>query len=73
METPLNIRQVIGPMVRMQGIAVGSRTGLEALCRAMVLHQIRPVVDSVFPLARSADAFRHLQSGAHVGKIVISV
>ena len=72
-ETPLNIRQLIGPMVRMQGIVVGSRAGLEALGRAMVLHRIRPVVDAVFPLERSADAFRHLQSGAHVGKIVISL
>lgn len=72
-ETPLNIRQLIGPMVRLQGIVVGSRAGLEALIRAMVLHDIKPVIDSTFELARVADAFRHMERGAHVGKIVITL
>ena len=73
LETRLNVRQLIGPMVRMQGIVVGSRTGLEALGRTMSLHRIRPVIDSTFPLERCAEAFRHLERGAHVGKIVISL
>ena len=43
----------------------------EAMNRAIDLHRLRPVVDSVFPLDRAAEAFRHLESGAHFGKIVI--
>jgi NADPH:quinone reductase-like Zn-dependent oxidoreductase len=70
-ETPLNIRQLIGPMVRVQGVVVGSRKGMESMCRAMALHRIRPVIDSTFPLERAADAFRHLAKSAHIGKIVI--
>jgi len=34
---------------------------------------IRPVIDSVFPLERAADAHRRMESGAHVGKIVLEV
>ena len=41
-------------MLRMQGIVVGSRSGLEALIRAMSLHNIRPLIDSVFALGRAA-------------------
>lgn len=34
---------------------------------------IKPVIDSVFPLAGAADAHRRLDSGKHVGKIVLIV
>jgi NADPH2:quinone reductase len=33
--------------------------------------QIRPIVDSVFPLERAADAHRLMESGRHTGKIVL--
>ena len=35
--------------------------------------RMAPVIDSVFPLARAADAHRRLESGAHVGKVVLVV
>jgi putative PIG3 family NAD(P)H quinone oxidoreductase len=34
---------------------------------------IAPVIDRVFPLARAADAHRRMESGDHVGKIVLAV
>jgi NADPH:quinone reductase len=34
---------------------------------------IRPVIDSTFPLERVGDAHRRMDSGDHVGKIVLSV
>ncbi len=34
---------------------------------------IRPVIDSAFPLAAAADAHRRMESGAHVGKIVLTI
>lgn len=73
LETRLNVRQLIGPMVRMQGMVVGSRAGLEALGRAMTLHRIRPIIDSVFSMACCADAFHHLERDAHAGKIIITL
>ena len=70
-EIPL--RAVIGPMIRIQGIAVGSRARFEAMNRAIAHHKLKPVVDSTFPLAKAADAFRHMEQGRHFGKIVVSI
>ena len=70
-EIPL--RAMIGPMIRMQGIAVGSRARFEAMNRAITQHKLKPVVDSTFPLDRAADAFRHMEQGKHFGKIVVNL
>jgi putative PIG3 family NAD(P)H quinone oxidoreductase len=35
--------------------------------------RIRPIIDSVFPLEAAADAHRRIDTGAHVGKIVLAV
>lgn len=59
--------------IRIQGIYVGSRAMFEAMNRAMELHGIRPVIDRVFPFDQVRQAFRHLESGAHVGKVVITM
>ena len=59
--------------IRLQGLAVGSRDALEAMMRAMTLHQIKPVVDRVFPLAEAGAAFEHLAAGRHFGKICIEL
>ena len=70
-EIPL--RAMIGPMIRMQGIAVGSRARFEAMNRAITQHKLKPVVDSTFPLDRAADAFRRMEQGRHFGKIVVNL
>jgi putative PIG3 family NAD(P)H quinone oxidoreductase len=35
--------------------------------------KLRPVIDSVFPLAEAAEAHRRMESGDHIGKIVLQV
>jgi putative PIG3 family NAD(P)H quinone oxidoreductase len=35
--------------------------------------RLRPVIDSVFPLSRAAEAHARMESGEHVGKIVLEV
>jgi putative PIG3 family NAD(P)H quinone oxidoreductase len=39
----------------------------------VVAGRLKPVVDSVFPLEQAADAHRRMESGEHVGKIVLEV
>ena len=57
--------------VRIQGIYVGSRAMFAAMNRAIELHRLRPVIDRVFPFNQAREAFAHLESQAHFGKIVI--
>jgi NADPH:quinone reductase-like Zn-dependent oxidoreductase len=35
--------------------------------------QLRPVVDSAFPIQQAADAHRLMESGRHTGKIVLQM
>lgn len=62
---------LIGNNARLQGLSVGSRSMFEAMCRAIELHQIRPVVDKVFPWTEARAAFQAMQGGEHFGKIVL--
>jgi NADPH:quinone reductase-like Zn-dependent oxidoreductase len=57
--------------VRISGIYVGSRDMFEAMNRAIALALLRPLIDRVFSFDQTLDAFRHLESAAHFGKIVI--
>jgi NADPH:quinone reductase-like Zn-dependent oxidoreductase len=41
--------------------------------RAITTHGLRPVIDSVFGLKDAADAFRHLKSGRHFGKVAVTL
>jgi NADPH:quinone reductase-like Zn-dependent oxidoreductase len=45
----------------------------EAMNRAIELAKLKPVVDRVFPFSQAVDALKHMESGAHFGKIVIRV
>ena len=72
-EATISVKSLLGPFIRVQGIAVGSRLQFEAMVRAIDYHGIKPVIDSSFLLENVADAFRHLKSGKHVGKIVIEI
>ena len=58
---------------RIQGILVGSREMFEAMNRAMAVNNVHPVIDRVFPFDHAPDAYRHLESGAHFGKVCIAV
>lgn len=57
--------------IRVQGIYVGSRDLFEDMNRAISLHQMKPIVDRVFPFHEARAALAYLESGAHFGKIVI--
>jgi NADPH:quinone reductase-like Zn-dependent oxidoreductase len=57
--------------IRVRGIYVGSRDMFEAMNRAIRFHQLRPVIDRAFTFDEVPAALRHLERGAHFGKIVI--
>jgi NADPH:quinone reductase-like Zn-dependent oxidoreductase len=59
--------------VRVRGIYVGSRAMFATMNRAVALHGLRPVIDRSFPMAQARDALAYLESGAHFGKVVITL
>lgn len=69
----INPQPVLQKSVTMQGIYVGSREMFEAMNRALRENQIKPIIDRVFSFAEAREAYSHLKSGAHFGKVVIQV
>ncbi|WP_332771989.1 zinc-dependent alcohol dehydrogenase family protein [Phenylobacterium sp.] len=67
----INPAVLIGNSARLQGVSVGSREMFEAMCRAIELHRISPVVDKVFPWTEAKAAFAAMAAGEHFGKIVL--
>lgn len=68
---PFNPAALIGNSAKLQGLSVGSREMFEAMCRAIELHRISPVVDKVFPWTEAKAAFEAMAGGSHFGKIVL--
>ena len=64
-------RVVLMNSIRLQGIYVGSRAMFERMNRAIGLHQIRPVVDRVFPWLEAPQAMKYMQERSHFGKIAL--
>jgi NADPH:quinone reductase-like Zn-dependent oxidoreductase len=53
------------------GVGVGSTRMFEDMNRAIGTRRLKPPMDIVFPFAETIEAFRHLASGAAVGKVTI--
>lgn len=71
--TKLDLVPVLMQGIRIQGVLVGHREALEALVRAAAAHQLKPVIDRVFPLAEARAALEHMRAGAHLGKICLDL
>ncbi len=70
-DAPLGL--MIGKLAEIHGIFVGSREMFEAMNRAISLHRMKPQIDRVYSFDEAPEAYAHLQSGAHFGKVVVSV
>jgi NADPH:quinone reductase-like Zn-dependent oxidoreductase len=69
----INLVPILMRQIRVQGIFVGHREGLEALVRAVETHEVRPVVDRVFDFEDARQAFEYVANGRHFGKICIQI
>lgn len=69
---PLNIVPILMQNIRLQGVFVGHRQSFEAMNRAIELHGIEPVVHETYSIDDTREAFRALEAGKHVGKIVVT-
>src|SRR4051812_22094877 len=57
--------------IRVQGIYVGSRWMFERMNRAIEFHEIKPVIDRVFPWTEFPAALRYMEKQQHLGKICL--
>ena len=71
--TELNPGLILARRANVQGISVGSTQMFEAMNRAIATNGIKPVIDKVFGFDAVQAAYKHMASGAHLGKIVIRV
>lgn len=58
---------------RLQGVTVGSVEDLQAMADAIASNHMRPVIDTIFPFDQVKQAFSHMASGAHFGKVAIAI
>lgn len=71
--TDLNVVRIFMAGAKVQGIFVGHRAAFEAMNRALELHQMRPLIDSVFTFAQAPEAFAYLKEQRHQGKVVVQM
>jgi NADPH:quinone reductase-like Zn-dependent oxidoreductase len=71
--TELNPGLIFSKRANVQGIYVGSTQMFEAMNAAIAANGIKPVIDRVFAFDEVPAALRHMEAGAHFGKIVIRV
>jgi NADPH:quinone reductase-like Zn-dependent oxidoreductase len=69
----INPLPILMRSICVRGIFVGSRAMFEAMNRAIAQSRLRPVVDRTFAFDEFLDALRHMERGAHFGKIVVKI
>ncbi|MDB5385113.1 MAG: alcohol dehydrogenase [Planctomycetaceae bacterium] len=67
----ISLLPILMKNIRIQGIFVGNAEMFATMNQAISLHRMHPVVDRVFKMDAVRDAFQHLASGQHFGKVVI--
>ena len=58
---------------RLQGVTVGSIEDLQAMVDAIRVNGMKPVIDRTFRFDQVREAFAHMESGAHFGKVAIEI
>ena len=71
--TDTSLIPILMQNLRLQGIMVGSREMFEHMNAALSQSGTKPVIDRVFPFDQAPQAFAHMGSGAHFGKIVVKI
>ena len=68
----INPTPIMRKSLTVHGIYVGSRAMFEAMNRALAAAGLRPVIHRTLAFD-DAPAYRHMQAGAHFGKIVVTL
>lgn len=66
-------RPLISRAIRLQGIYVGSLEMFRAMNAAIGANKLVPIIDRIFPFDQAREAYAHLATGSHFGKIVVTL
>ncbi len=72
-QVTIDIRKFFYGQYQLLGSTMGNREELRDLLQFIEKHQIHPIVDSVFVLEETKEAFQYLQKAQQFGKIAIQV
>lgn len=70
---PPNLGNLLLKNLVLKGITTGSRTMMEEFVVAIETNGFKPVIDRVFDFDQAREAYRHLESASHIGKVVIKL
>lgn len=59
-------------LINARRLFVGSRAAFEAMNRAISQHQLRPVIDRIFPFQETRAAYEYFDAKQYAGKVVIA-
>lgn len=66
-------RPIMAKSLNVYGIYVGSVAMLERMMRGIETSGLVPIIDRNFTIDQASDAYAHLESGKHFGKVVITI
>lgn len=72
-EVVTDLRYVYNRELTVYGSFMASKGELLKVTKLFASHRLKPVVDSVFPLERAAEAQKRMEGSGHFGKIVLNV
>jgi len=72
-ESKININYLFGRQLSILGSFMGEKSELFAALELFKRGLLKPVIDTVLPLERAADAHRRLENREQFGKVVLSV
>ena len=72
-KTEIDVLSLMHQQATIRGMEVGSKHDFEAMNREIEARDIHPVVDRLFSLEQTQEAFTYLERGLHFGKIVVTL
>lgn len=69
----LSLYGLMHKRLTVHGIYVGSVAMFERFVQALDATKLRPIIDKTYSFADLKDAYAHLESGEHLGKVVVQI
>lgn len=72
-QASLDVRRLFWNQWTIMGSTMGSREDYQQVVGRLARGELRPLIDSIFPLDDGVDAVRRLERGEQMGKIVVEI